>query len=193
MSDLPFISPHFLSLTSGLLSLPSPSSSSASLPFLLPPLSPAPPPDSAGTILSSSICLPLPPKAQTSCSHLATNLLSCLGSLVNSPPLTMETLTGSSLHRFDKDSFSCVVRFNGKVVSVCGVIQAWTINPPFPLAYRCEFFFLVLDVLYTAHGGGWGYSASSVEAIRFSPDMDVLIGGFGLYGGRGTYNAEIKV
>ena len=45
----------------------------------------------------------------------------------------------------------------------------------------------------TAHGGGWGYSASSVEAIRFSPDTDVLLGGFGLYGGRGTYNAEIKV
>ncbi len=47
--------------------------------------------------------------------------------------------------------------------------------------------------LYTAHSGGWGYSASSVEAIRFSSDTDVVIGGFGLYGGRGTYNAEIKV
>ena len=49
-------------------------------------------------------------------------------------------------------------------------------------------------LLYTtAHGGGWGYSASSVEAVRFSPDTEVLLGGFGLYGGRGTYNAEIKV
>lgn len=132
MSDLPFISPHFLSLTSGLLSLPSPSSSSASLPFLLPPLSPAPPPDSAGTILSSSICLPLPPKAQTSCSHLATNLLSCLGSLVNSPPLTMETLTGSSLHRFDKDSFSCVVRFNGKVCRCVWCDPGLDHQPPLP-------------------------------------------------------------
>jgi len=45
----------------------------------------------------------------------------------------------------------------------------------------------------TAHGGGWGYSASSVEAIRFTSDTDILLGGFGLYGGRGTYNAEIKV
>ena len=45
----------------------------------------------------------------------------------------------------------------------------------------------------TAHGGGWGYSASSVEAIRFSPDAEVLLGGFGLYGGRGTYNADVKV
>ena len=49
------------------------------------------------------------------------------------------------------------------------------------------------DHYFTAHGGGWGYSASSVEAIRFSPDTDILLGGFGLYGGRGTYNAEIKV
>ena len=48
-------------------------------------------------------------------------------------------------------------------------------------------------LLLTAHGGGWGYSASSVEAVRFSPDAEVLLGGFGLYGGRGTYNAEIKV
>ena len=45
----------------------------------------------------------------------------------------------------------------------------------------------------TAHGGGWGYSPSSVEAVRFSPDAEILLGGFGLYGGRGTYNAEIKV
>ena len=44
-----------------------------------------------------------------------------------------------------------------------------------------------------AHGGGWGYSNSSCEAIRFSPDTDVVLGGFGLYGGRGQYNVEIKV
>ena len=52
---------------------------------------------------------------------------------------------------------------------------------------------LRLLLLLVAHGGGWGYSASSVEAVRFSPDTEVLLGGFGLYGGRGTYNAEIKV
>lgn len=52
---------------------------------------------------------------------------------------------------------------------------------------------ICLLLLLAAHGGGWGYSASSVEAVRFSPDTEVLLGGFGLYGGRGTYNAEIKV
>ena len=52
---------------------------------------------------------------------------------------------------------------------------------------------LLFFLIVAAHGGGWGYSASSVEAVRFSPDTEVLLGGFGLYGGRGTYNAEIKV
>ena len=50
-----------------------------------------------------------------------------------------------------------------------------------------------LPISLSAHGGGWGYNAGSIEAIRMSPDQDVLLGGFGLYGGRGQYNAEIKV
>lgn len=47
------------------------------------------------------------------------------------------------------------------------------------------------DVL--GHGGGWGYSAHSVEAIRFCADADILLGGLGLFGGRGEYTAKIKV
>lgn len=43
------------------------------------------------------------------------------------------------------------------------------------------------------HGGGWGYSGHSIEAIRFMCDTDVLIGGFGLFGGRGEYFGKIKV
>lgn len=43
------------------------------------------------------------------------------------------------------------------------------------------------------HGGGWGYSAHSVEAIRFCADTDILLGGLGLFGGRGEYTAKIKV
>ena len=58
------------------------------------------------------------------------------------------------------------------------------------MLYLCTY---ILFLLLAAHGGGWGYSASSVEAVRFSSDTEVLLGGFGLYGGRGTYNAEIKV
>ena len=45
----------------------------------------------------------------------------------------------------------------------------------------------------SGHGGGWGSSAHSVEAIRFSADTDILLGGLGLFGGRGEYTAKIKV
>ena len=47
--------------------------------------------------------------------------------------------------------------------------------------------------MVSAHGGGWGYSGHSIEAIRFVSDTDVLIGGFGLFGGRGEYYGKIKV
>lgn len=43
------------------------------------------------------------------------------------------------------------------------------------------------------HGGGWGYSGHSVEAIRFMADTDILLGGFGLFGGRGEYTAKLKL
>ena len=46
---------------------------------------------------------------------------------------------------------------------------------------------------FLGHGGGWGYSGHSVEAIRFMCDTDVLLGGFGLFGGRGGYMGRIKV
>ena len=46
---------------------------------------------------------------------------------------------------------------------------------------------------FLGHGGGWGYSGHSVEAIRFMADADIILGGFGLFGGRGEYTAKIKV
>ncbi|KAH0954749.1 hypothetical protein HN011_008203, partial [Eciton burchellii] len=46
---------------------------------------------------------------------------------------------------------------------------------------------------FESHGGGWGYSAHSIEAIRFMPDTDILLGGYGLFGGRGEYTAKIKL
>jgi len=45
----------------------------------------------------------------------------------------------------------------------------------------------------TGYGGGWGYSGHSIEAIRFSCDCEVLLGGFGLFGGRGEYFGKIRV
>lgn len=52
---------------------------------------------------------------------------------------------------------------------------------------------IVFLFFFLGHGGGWGYSAHSVEAIRFSADTDILLGGLGLFGGRGEYTAKIKV
>ena len=46
---------------------------------------------------------------------------------------------------------------------------------------------------FDSHGGGWGYSGHSIEAIRFMCDTDVLLGGFGLFGGRGEYVGKIKL
>ncbi|XP_011315230.1 E3 ubiquitin-protein ligase MYCBP2 isoform X2 [Fopius arisanus] len=43
------------------------------------------------------------------------------------------------------------------------------------------------------HGGGWGYSGHSIEAIRFMADTDILLGGYGLFGGRGEYTAKIRL
>ena len=51
-------------------------------------------------------------------------------------------------------------------------------------------------IIYCAisgHGGGWGYSGHSVEAIRFMSDTDILLGGLSLFGGRGEYMGKIKV
>ena len=46
---------------------------------------------------------------------------------------------------------------------------------------------------FDSHGGGWGYSGHSIEAIRIMSDTDVLLGGFGLFGGRGEYVGKIKL
>ncbi|XP_059059876.1 E3 ubiquitin-protein ligase MYCBP2 [Achroia grisella] len=46
---------------------------------------------------------------------------------------------------------------------------------------------------FESHGGGWGYSGHSIEAIRFMCDTDILLGGYGLFGGRGDYSAKIKL
>ena len=46
---------------------------------------------------------------------------------------------------------------------------------------------------FDSHGGGWGYSGHSIEAVRFMVDADILLGGFGLFGGRGEYVGKIKL
>jgi len=43
------------------------------------------------------------------------------------------------------------------------------------------------------YGGGWGYSGHSVEAIRFMSDTDIVVGGVGMFGGRGEYSCKLKI
>ena len=42
-------------------------------------------------------------------------------------------------------------------------------------------------------GGSWGYDSTSVDAVRFSPSKDVVLGGVGLFGGRTASNYEVTV
>ncbi|GMS77878.1 hypothetical protein PENTCL1PPCAC_53, partial [Pristionchus entomophagus] len=46
---------------------------------------------------------------------------------------------------------------------------------------------------FEGNGGGWGYSAHSVDAIQFKTSCDIRLLGIGLYGGRGEYNARVKM
>ena len=62
-------------------------------------------------------------------------------------------------------------------ISVCMSVKPSDSDPPFCLG----------------HGGGWGYSGHSIEAVCFMADTDILLGGFGLFGGRGEYFGKIKV
>ena len=43
------------------------------------------------------------------------------------------------------------------------------------------------------NGGGWGYSVHSTEAIRFMTDTDIVLGGVGVFGGRGEYSVTVGV
>jgi len=70
------------------------------------------------------------------------------------------------------------------VVCVCCCLQATVV------AGVTQWVVLLLSAGY---GGGWGYSGHSVEAVRFSVDTDVLLGGFAVFGGRGEYFAKIRV
>lgn len=42
-------------------------------------------------------------------------------------------------------------------------------------------------------GGGWGYSAHSIEAIQFKVSKEIRLVGVGLYGGRGEYISKLKL
>lgn len=47
--------------------------------------------------------------------------------------------------------------------------------------------------LLIGYGGGWGYLGYFIEVVRFMLDIDIFLGGFGFFGGRGEYYGRIKV
>ena len=54
--------------------------------------------------------------------------------------------------------------------------------------------FLSARIYIAAAGAGWGYKDNvSVESISFSVDKEILVGGIGLYGGRGEYEACVTI
>jgi E3 ubiquitin-protein ligase MYCBP2 len=92
-----------------------------------------------------------------------------------------------------KEDFSVVNRFESKLneynkyfVMEDAIFEDCCKQPI--VCNECHYWFVFLG-----NGGGWGYSGHSIEAIRFMADCDVLLGGFGLFGGRGEYVGKIKV
>lgn len=122
-----------------------------------------------------------------------------------------EEETQAVLKVYSKEDYSVVNRFESELEyshpSCSRTSLEWSQTLRTPLCSDEMFLvFLLAIVLETptncddimvhlvpGHGGGWGYSAHSVEAIRFCADADILLGGLGLFGGRGEYTAKIKV
>lgn len=98
---------------------------------------------------------------------------------------------------YSKEDYSIVNRFESKsgfdvmIITASSGVSSSILNSFDP----CCILTLGLPVLSVAagHGGGWGYSGHSIEAVRFMADTDIMLGGFGLFGGRGEYFGKIKV
>ncbi|KAF5304147.1 hypothetical protein FQA39_LY01932 [Lamprigera yunnana] len=114
-------------------------------------------------ILSAELALPVVCNCQVTRLQAAINLLCCLDTLTIAHTLQMTAV------KDDVDERRLVT---GKQFT----------REDFQCVNRFE-----------SHGGGWGYSGHSIEAIRFLADTDVLLGGFGLFGGRGEYTGKIRL
>uniref|UniRef100_H3A1N3 RCR-type E3 ubiquitin transferase n=1 Tax=Latimeria chalumnae TaxID=7897 RepID=H3A1N3_LATCH len=125
--------------------------------------------------------LPSVSDMQTRCSILSPELALPIG------PKAFTTRSHGALH-----VLACI-----HILSSCSFSNRWwfsrpALSPPEHVARTMASGYAVLG-LFRSHGGGWGYSAHSVEAIRFCADTDILLGGLGLFGGRGEYTAKIKL
>lgn len=116
-----------------------------------------------GAILSAELSLPITTKCHVTRLQAAIHLLSCLDTLTTAHDLQISSM---------KEEVEDRQMVSEKQYS----------REDFQVVNRFE-----------SHGGGWGYSGHSIEAIRFMADTDILLGGFGLFGGRGEYTAKLKL
>uniref|UniRef100_A0A0K2UH48 RCR-type E3 ubiquitin transferase n=1 Tax=Lepeophtheirus salmonis TaxID=72036 RepID=A0A0K2UH48_LEPSM len=121
---------------------------------------------SSPNILSPELALPSVNGCMISRNQVSLNMLSCLDTLTQYPILTTSPIS-------EEES---VVKGSG------GGSHKTYSKEDYNVVNRFDSF-----------GGGWGYSGHSIEAIRFMVDTDILIGGLGLFGGRGEYVGKIRI
>ena len=139
------------------------------------------------SILTPELALPLAPGCLVSRSQAALNLLSCLDTLAQSSDATDFNLSQMLLMETEESDIKCsfMGARQGNIGSNTGATN------PGGRSFTKEDYAIVNR--FDSHGGGWGYSGHSIEAIRIMSDTDVLLGGFGLFGGRGEYVGKIKL
>ena len=138
-------------------------------------------------ILTPELALPLTPGCLVSRNQAALNLLSCLDTLAQSSDSTDFNLAQLLSSESEENDIRGTVK-GSRPGNMGSNVGGGTISGR---SYTKEDYSIVNR--FDSHGGGWGYSGHSIEAIRIMSDTDVLLGGFGLFGGRGEYVGKIKL
>ncbi|XP_076822444.1 E3 ubiquitin-protein ligase MYCBP2-like isoform X2 [Clavelina lepadiformis] len=119
------------------------------------------------------LAIPMSLDLETTRTQAGLNLLSCINTLVTRCPNGLHF--ESKGEKSNAESSSSTSKATGKV-SEPHTVDEYNIVSRFK-----------------SHGGGWGYSVHSTEAIRFMTDTDILLGGVGVFGGRGEYSVTVSV
>jgi E3 ubiquitin-protein ligase MYCBP2 len=132
------------------------------------------------TILSPDLALPVRAACLVSRSQAALNLLSCL-----------DTITGATAAA-SAGSSAAILLYLEEEAAAAGNLGGSGGGANNGLKSLSREDFSVVN-RFDSHGGGWGYSGHSIEAVRFSVDTDIVVGGYGLFGGRGEYVGKVKL
>lgn len=138
------------------------------------------------SVLCPELALPTISTCLVTRSQAAMHLLACLDTLTQAQDekltIVEENECSQAVHGkvYSREDFATASRFESEYIFL--LLDRCLCNKGLHVFRFCAGF-----------GGGWGYSDHSVEAVRFMADTDILLGGYGLFGGRGEYNAKIKV